>query len=119
VLILLRLRTGRGDLTGPVRYQARPGRGGLTFDFEIIRLWRPPVEAPLAGPLEILRTMPASPALLVRSAQGLHDGGVFPWPSRTIAALSWHAGFSCGLPGANHPRRSINRRSINPGSSAR
>jgi hypothetical protein len=58
VLILLRPRADRGELTGQVRYQARPGRRGLTFHFEIIRFWQRPAEALLAGPLG---TVPLAP----------------------------------------------------------
>jgi predicted transposase YdaD len=58
VLILLRPSADRRDLTGQVRYQARSGRGGLMFDFEIVRLWQRPVEALLAGPLGMLPLAP-------------------------------------------------------------
>jgi hypothetical protein len=58
VLILLRPSADRRDLTDQVRYQARSGRGGLMFDFEIVRLWQRPVEALLAGPLGMLPLAP-------------------------------------------------------------
>jgi predicted transposase YdaD len=64
VVILLRPRADRGDLTGTLNYAARPGRGSLDFAFEVIRLWQVPVERLLASgvgtlPLAVLGQMPA------------------------------------------------------------
>ncbi|HTU93583.1 MAG TPA: hypothetical protein VMF69_26115 [Gemmataceae bacterium] len=64
VVILLRPRADRGDLTGTLSYAARPGRGHLDFAFEVIRLWQVPVERLLASglgtlPLAVLGQMPA------------------------------------------------------------
>jgi predicted transposase YdaD len=63
VVILLRPRADRKDLTDTVNYAARPGRGGLDFRFEIIRLWQVPAEQLLASglgtlPLAVLGQMP-------------------------------------------------------------
>jgi predicted transposase YdaD len=63
VVILLRPRADRGDLTNSVSYAARPGRGGLDFRFEIIRLWQVPVEQLLTSglgtlPLAVLGQLP-------------------------------------------------------------
>jgi predicted transposase YdaD len=63
VVILLRPRADRGDLTGALSYVARPGRGKLEFAFEVIRLWQVPVERLLASglgtlPLAVLGQMP-------------------------------------------------------------
>jgi predicted transposase YdaD len=67
VVILLRPRADRGDLTGTLSYAARPGRGKLEFAFEVIRLWQVPVERLLASglgtlPLAVLGQMPAGRA---------------------------------------------------------
>src|SRR5579875_1882717 len=64
VVILLRPRADRGDLTGTLSYKARPGRGYLDFVFEVIRLWQVPVERLLSSglgtlPLAVLGQMPA------------------------------------------------------------
>lgn len=64
LVILLRPRADRGDLTGTLSYAARPGRGRLDFAFEVIRLWQVPVERLLTGglgtlPLAVLGQMPA------------------------------------------------------------
>src|SRR5205823_13178633 len=58
VVVLLRPRAQRSDLTGRVRYEAQPGRGGLEFTFEIVRLWEQPVDRLLAGGLG---TLPLAP----------------------------------------------------------
>lgn len=68
VVILLRPRADRGDLTGALSYTARPGRGRLDFAFEVIRLWHVPVERLLASglgtlPLAVLAQMPAGRTL--------------------------------------------------------
>jgi predicted transposase YdaD len=68
VVILLRPRADRGDLTGTLSYAARPGRGRLEFSFEVIRLWQVPVERLLASglgtlPLAVLAQMPAGRTL--------------------------------------------------------
>jgi predicted transposase YdaD len=67
VVILLRPRADRGDLTGTLSYAARPGRGKLEFAFEVIRLWQVPVERLLRSglgtlPLAVLGQMPAGRA---------------------------------------------------------
>jgi len=36
-----------------LKYAARPGRGGTTFDYQVIHLWERPVEHFLNGPLGI------------------------------------------------------------------
>src|SRR5579875_870523 len=64
VVILLRPRADRGDLTGTLSYKARPGRGYLDFAFEVIRLWQVPTERLLTSglgtlPLAVLGQMPA------------------------------------------------------------
>jgi predicted transposase YdaD len=68
VVILLRPRADRGDLTGTLSYVARPGRGRLDFVFEVIRLWQVPVERLLTSglgtlPLAVLGEMPGGRTL--------------------------------------------------------
>ena len=53
VLILLRPKADRSDLTGTHRYELWPGRGGLEFHFQVVRLWQVPVETLLAGGLGV------------------------------------------------------------------
>lgn len=67
VVILLRPRADRRDLTGALSYAARPGRSHLDFAFEVIRLWQVPVERLLTSglgtlPLAVLGQMPAGRA---------------------------------------------------------
>jgi hypothetical protein len=50
IVILLRPQAQHRNLTGSVRYQARPGRG-MEFGYEIVRLWQVPAETLLTGPL--------------------------------------------------------------------
>jgi|SRR5579884_1613583 len=64
LVILLRPRADRGDLTGSLSYAARPERGHLDFAFEVLRLWQVPVERLLTSglgtlPLAVLGQMPA------------------------------------------------------------
>src|SRR5438128_1383977 len=54
IVILLRPRADRGDLTGRVRYQARAGRSAMDFTFDVIRLWEVPVESLLVAGLGVL-----------------------------------------------------------------
>jgi predicted transposase YdaD len=85
VVILLRPRADRGDLTGTLSYAARPGRGKLEFAFEVIRLWQMPVEQLLASglgtlPLAVLGQMPggqtpdeALPEVIARLVQRIEE----------------------------------------------
>lgn len=64
IVILLRPRADRGDLTGTWSYAARPQRGRLEFVFEVIRLWEVPVNGLLTSglgtlPLSVLGQLPA------------------------------------------------------------
>ncbi|HZY90436.1 MAG TPA: hypothetical protein VFE78_36780 [Gemmataceae bacterium] len=68
VVVLLRPRADRGDLTGALGYAARPGRGRLEFAFEVVRLWHLPAERLLASglgtlPLAVLGQMPGGRTL--------------------------------------------------------
>jgi hypothetical protein len=66
VLVLLRPKADRSDLTGTLRYELWPGRGGLEFHFQVVRLWQMPVETLLAGGLGV-----APLALLGRFPDGV------------------------------------------------
>jgi hypothetical protein len=52
-VLLLRPEARHSSLTGTLKYVARPGRGGTTFKYEVIPLWKRPVEHFLDGPLGI------------------------------------------------------------------
>jgi predicted transposase YdaD len=58
VVVLLRPRADRGDLTGEVTYRARSERSQLDFRFEVMRLWQVPVEQLLAAQVGILPLAP-------------------------------------------------------------
>jgi hypothetical protein len=58
IVILLHSRADRSDLTGTVSYEGRPGRGGLVFRFELLRLWEVPIQVLLQGGLG---TLPLAP----------------------------------------------------------
>jgi predicted transposase YdaD len=58
IVVLLRPRADRSDLTGGIRYQPRPDRGGLDFRFEVVRLWQLPAETLLTSNLG---TLPLAP----------------------------------------------------------
>jgi hypothetical protein len=51
ILILLRPQADHSNVTGSIAYAARPGRGNMSFGFEIVRLWERPAEDLLTGPL--------------------------------------------------------------------
>jgi predicted transposase YdaD len=68
VLILLRPKADRSDVTGTLRYELWHGRGGLEFHFQVVRLWEVPVETLLAAglgvaPLALLGKFPEGVAL--------------------------------------------------------
>ncbi|HTU91216.1 MAG TPA: DUF4351 domain-containing protein [Gemmataceae bacterium] len=58
IVVLLHPRADRSDLTGTVSYTGRPGRGELTFRFEVVRLWEVPIDVLLQGGLG---TLPLAP----------------------------------------------------------
>ena len=53
-VLLLRSEARHRNLTGTLHYAARPGRGGTTFQYEVIPLWERPVEHFLNGPLGLV-----------------------------------------------------------------
>jgi hypothetical protein len=58
VLVLLRPAADGPGLTGKLRYEGRKRRGKLVFTFEVVRLWRQPVQSILKGGLG---TLPLAP----------------------------------------------------------
>ncbi len=54
IVILLRPDAAHATLHGAVSYAARPGRGKMEFDYEVIRLWERSADDLLAGPLGTL-----------------------------------------------------------------
>jgi hypothetical protein len=53
-ILLLRPEAAHGNLSGAVRYAARPGRGKMDFGYEVIALWRRPAEELLAADVGVL-----------------------------------------------------------------
>jgi hypothetical protein len=51
ILVLLRPQAAHSEVTGSIAYAARPGRGTMSFGFEIVRLWERSAETLLTGPL--------------------------------------------------------------------
>jgi hypothetical protein len=58
VVVLLRRAADDPALDGAVRYEAQPGRGGLDFRFEVVRLWQWPTDELLRG---TMGTLPLAP----------------------------------------------------------
>src|SRR5205823_2654034 len=58
VVVLLRRAADDPNLDGTFRYEAQPGRGGLDFRFEVVRLWERPVDELLQG---AVGTLPLAP----------------------------------------------------------
>lgn len=51
ILILLRPQAAHANIDGQVSYSARPGRGRMHFEYEVVRLWERPAERLLTGEL--------------------------------------------------------------------
>jgi hypothetical protein len=66
VVVLLRPQAGHSNMNGVIRYAARPGRGGMEFGYEVVRLWERPAEELLAADLGV-----APLAMLGRLPEGL------------------------------------------------
>jgi hypothetical protein len=58
VVVLLRRAADDTALDGAVRYETQPGRGGLDFRFEVVRLWQWPTDELLRG---TMGTLPLAP----------------------------------------------------------
>src|SRR5262245_45652165 len=54
IVVLLRQSAGHSNLNGSVSYSPRPGRGSMGFSYEVVPLWKRPVEELLAGALGTL-----------------------------------------------------------------
>ncbi len=54
ILVLLRPKARHRNVTGTVRYESRPGRGKMEFQYEVIPLWERPADHLLTGPLGLL-----------------------------------------------------------------
>jgi hypothetical protein len=70
ILLLLRRQAQHSDQTGNINYAARPGRGKMSFDYEIVRLWEKPVDLVLAGGLA---TLPLAPLCCLPEGEDLVD----------------------------------------------
>ena len=66
IVLLLRPEAAHSNMNGVIRYAARPGRGGMDFGYEVVRLWERPVEELLAADLGVLPL-----AMLGRLPEGL------------------------------------------------
>lgn len=71
IIILLRPKARHPNVHGRVQYSARPGRGTMDLQFELVELWERPVEHFLAGPLGVL---PFAPLGRLPPGQALEDG---------------------------------------------
>ena len=71
IVVLLRPEAAHSSLNGTVAYTARPGRGKMSFAYEVIRLWDIPVEQLLAGDLGML---PLAPLGKLPGEMALEDG---------------------------------------------
>jgi hypothetical protein len=63
IIVLLRPQAAHSNLSGSIRYAPRPGRGMMSFDYEVVRLWERPAEELLAAdpgvcPLAMLGRLP-------------------------------------------------------------
>lgn len=98
IVVLLRPQANRSDLTGAVSYEARPGRGGLSFRFEVVRLWEMPMNVLLQSglgtlPLAPLGRLPegvaleeALPGLIERLTERLQNEAPAPEAARLLTA---------------------------------
>jgi len=64
IVVLLRPEAAHPNLNGRVAYAARPGRGRMAYEYEVVRLWERPAADLLAGdvgvaPLAVLGQLPA------------------------------------------------------------
>src|SRR6516164_5908412 len=66
IVVLLRPQAAHTNLSGAVRYAARPGRGKMDFGYERIPLWEQPADSLLAAELGALPL-----ALLGRLPEGM------------------------------------------------
>jgi predicted transposase YdaD len=58
IVVLLRPAADDPAMSGKLHYRPRPGKGKMEFSYEVVRLWRMPVERILAGGLGTLALAP-------------------------------------------------------------
>ena len=68
IVLLLRPEAAHSNMSGVIRYAARPGRGSMDFGYEVVRLWERPAEELLAAdlgvtPLAMLGRLPGDVSL--------------------------------------------------------
>jgi hypothetical protein len=71
ILLLLRREALLHRQTGSIHYAARPGRGKMEFDYEVLRLWERPVEALFSSGLGAL---PLAPLCRLPDGLSLEEG---------------------------------------------
>ncbi len=71
ILLLLRREALLHRQTGNIHYTARPGRGKMEFDYEVLRLWERPVEVLLSSGLGAL---PLAPLCRLPDGLSLEEG---------------------------------------------
>jgi hypothetical protein len=87
VVVLLRPQAGHSNMNGVIRYAARPGRGGMEFGYEVVRLWERPAEELLAADLGV-----APLAMLGRLPEGLPlEEGLAAVARRVVERLTQEA----------------------------
>jgi hypothetical protein len=87
VVVLLRPQAGHSNMNGVIRYAARPGRGGMDFGYEVVRLWERPAEELLAADLGV-----APLAMLGRLPEGLPlEEGLAAVARRVVERLTQEA----------------------------
>jgi hypothetical protein len=87
VVVLLRPQAAHSNMNGVIRYAARPGRGGMDFGYEVVRLWERPAEELLAADLGV-----APLAMLGRLPEGLPlEEGLAAVARRVVERLTQEA----------------------------
>jgi len=87
VVVLLRPQARHSNMNGVIRYAARPGRGGMEFGYEVVRLWERPAEELLAADLGV-----APLAMLGRLPGGLPlEEGLAAVARRVVERLTQEA----------------------------
>jgi len=87
VVVLLRPQARHSNMNGVIRYAARPGRGGMEFGYEVVRLWERPAEELLAADLGV-----APLAMLGRLPEGLPlEEGLAAVARRVVERLTQEA----------------------------
>jgi len=83
-MLLLRPEAAHPNMNGVVRYAAGPGRGGMDFGYEIVRLWERPAQELLAADLGVVPL-----AMLGRLSEGLSlEDGLAAVAQRVVERLT-------------------------------